>query len=217
MCLGQSFKKKIVAKFDDFAVLGVTTPHPSFIVECVFTNCCFTAVAAAARSTMRQFCLVVDQFWSALEAERSSKSRGFGLVCQQFCRCSGRGHWQCCYRPHKTTLYILWFHLRGSGLQLNCHLGSVLSFLDEVWLVQPSLWCCAVGHQECAVAFWVIPQWCWSKELWSPLGVQGGVGCTKFEIIWEVESARKSFVSVPSHTNRTWIWPVEVSRSLTGY
>ena len=85
VCLEHFFEGKIVAKSDTFAVLGVTIPHHSFTINCVSTNCCLMGSCCSRE--------VVEQLRSAAEAERSSESGGFWLVCPWFFRCPERGHW----------------------------------------------------------------------------------------------------------------------------
>jgi hypothetical protein len=43
------------------------------------------------------------------------------------------------------------------------------------------------------------------------------VWSAEFEIVWEVEAPRKTFVAVSSQTGRAWIWPVDMSMLSKGY
>ncbi len=141
------------------AVLGVTIPRPSFIVECVSTNCCLTGSRSRSKvsherisfgsGTISKYCGSWEGQWereiwvSSLSVLSLSRERAAATLLL-----APWNHWLYSLIPLEIMCCMLTSHFKS-----NSGLDGVLAIVDWVWLPEPFFRGCAVGHQKCAVAF----------------------------------------------------------------
>ncbi len=167
---------------------------------------------------MRLSCWVLELFQNVEESERGGGCGGCWLVLCWIGRYPGRGHWRRCFLLRKTIGYICIFCWGGNGMHGMEQLWVLLCLglgprppLKSLFFGAILLMLCYLLLRGNSPRLWVNLQECLSTGIYYCCGVlEQIIGCSKFQVLWKVESPRETLVVISAYTGRAGIWSIGV-------